>query len=833
MFMPTMSEPRTQRVQVPYLSGGINPGSVGEAVSDTQLTDCKNVWFKGGEVITRPKLETVNSAVSDDFDAESMQSVYSHINGKKVKVSVDKNLNYIIMSADNSFFDTGRLGINAVSDIKFLLYTGTGKVNNSLGVFLLLEYYYTDAGQTFHNRLVSELYQSGNIVEFKVYELNEYNNEVYIPQVILNGLGNYNTNLPRTDEAEFPQTTQPEGFNLISGAYKCSYTTDGISDSFYLPTPADGVIKISVNGMNMAIGNGIVPNQIDEKTIGFTNVEITPGFYKENSDGSLIFVKTLEFNIDAGKDTSDEVYYIDGKYIWYSKDGQTRKERLYYRCKFNCKVDRETGVISFPFMLQDEMPLFKASNKNITDRFQGGKTLLAEKTNVLTDEQAKVSVNTTGAYVIYCDDTSNSYTHTEGEYTTYFYNFQCSTEKSNLVLPRNGSINNNLDVTVYNSVDEASFNKVINCNISEYYGGTVGINYGTRSFVSGFDNKIYFSDIDNPLYFPENCYISIGNKNEKVTALSKQGGYLVIFKENSIYYTYEQEVENENLTESLTNQSVIDITAQYIYRTFTLNSEIGCDLPNTIQLCMNKLIFANTDGNVYVLNSLSNYSERNLFIVSGLIKDRLQKFNASEWKAAFCVDYSGYYMLFVDDMGFVLDYNRNSFKYVGSYTSDSNVRKYGLFSWWIWQFPKYLKFGVATDNSISLILSQDGKFELCTLTDEPETDCESYIVSKFFDFSIPDMYKGIEKLQLTMGNDYDSTIWLEHLTDGGEIASDPIEIYKTGDRGKANYLKGKVSYPNIKLCRQYGFKITAEGGPMALSSVIINYSVKGSVKNGI
>lgn len=833
MFMPTMNSSRVQRVKVPYLSGGINPGSVGEAVSDNQLTDCLNVWFKGGEVVTRPKLVSITKAVSEDFDVESMQSVYSRFDGKKIKFSCDKRLNFIIQSADNSIFDTGRFEIEAQEDITFLLYTGTGKIKHSTGVFLLLKYDYTDGETLFHNKLLIEFYYENgdckNSVSEKVYDLND----LYIPQVIINGTGNFNANLPRTDDAEYPKATQLEGFNLLTGAYKCTFTTDSISQAYKLPIAPDGKIKISVNTLNMCIGDSFCFCQYGEKSITIENIQ--GGFYKKNSDGTVTKVNTLEFTIEDEKDTANEIYYIDGRYIWYSADGTIRKELVYYRNKFQCKVDRNTGYISFPFMLQDEPFLYKASAETTTDKFTG-LTLNATPTYNLEDTSLKISVNTTGAYVVSFNSEINGENvnmHTEGEYNTYFLKVDAWKNKSNLAMPRNGSIGNNMEVIVYNSVDESNFDKIVNCNVSEYYGGTVGLNHGTRSFVSGKDNYIYFSDVDNPLYFPENCYFGIGASGEKVTALSKQGGYLVIFKKNSIYCTYETKIENENSSEDLENQVIVDITAQYMYRIMSVNSEIGCDLPDTIQLCMNKLIFANSDGNVYVLNSLSNYSERNIFVVSGLIKDKLKKYEFSDWKAAFAVDYQGYYMIFVDDMGFVLNYNKNSYKYVGSYTTDSNVQKYGLFSWWIWQFPKYLKFGISTDNNISLILSQDGTFELCSLSDEPETECESYIVSKFFDFDMPDAYKGIERLQIDMGNDYDSTVWLEHLTDAGnDIINEPIEIYQSGERGKATYSRGRVNYPKIRLCRKYGFKISADG-PMALSSVIINYSVKGSVKNGI
>ncbi len=860
MFIPKMNAPKVQRVNVPYLSGGINPGSVGEAVSDNQLTDCLNVWFKGGEVVTRPKLEVLENE-KGRIKTDNVQSVTSYIDGKKAKIYVDEDFKILVLSnskvlmsdsASNSI--RNQLGIQSDKDpiYSFLLYNGNGKVSGTTNSFLLVK---ATLNETSY-RMLFEIYIEDSAIKLMKYSLQNTDNAVYIPQVILNGWGNNYANLPKTEGAQTADTVQPEGYNRLTGAYKCTYTTDAISPAFKLPKSSKGAKKITVNIAGMLTGNAIYPYW-DGGAICYD--ECDPHFYKEDTDGKITVVEedTIEFNIPADEEYSSETYYVDGQCAYYSNDGATRSENLYYRCKFRAQCDKN-GYIKFPHVMSegenvyvyDENVDYSGIDNWNTDRFSGekipAKTLsdLGETELSGIDENAtedpqdpnlyeKITIDFDDAYSIYsstyADDKKRYKTE---DYKNYFPKLSVINYLVYFRFPRAGNRLNNLEVIVYDDIDSTAFDELINCNVAEIYGGTVGLNYGTRSFVSGYNHRIHFSDIDNPLYFPENCYIGVGMNTEKVTALAKQGGYLVIFKENSIYYTYEQEVSNDNLAEALANQSVVDLTAQYKYTVMTVNAEVGCNLPRTIQLCMNKLIFANDDGNVYVLNSLSNYSERNIFVVSGLIKDKLKKYEVTDWNKAFALDYQGYYMLFVDDMGFVLDYNRNAFKYVSSYTSDSNVRKYGLFSWWLWQFPKYLQFGVSTDTEITLVLTKDNEeFDYCTLTDEPETECESYIVSKFFDFSAPDYYKGIERLQLEFGDDYDSTVWVELLTDGGDISKNPIEIYSAGTRGTAQYSKEQVIYPKISLCRKFGFKITAEG-PMALSSVIINYALKGSVKNG-
>lgn len=835
MARPMMNPTASQSVSVPCLSGGINPGSVGEAVADNQLTDCLNVWAKGGEVITRPKLVEKVKAKNINIDYDSLQKIEIFFEGKKAFFAVDKFLNIIFFTADNSIciinnFCGAELQVN-----KFLLYSGTAKENHSIGAFLLVDFgEIKDIWEfTYHEGVLS--YKGGTI-----------QNKAYIPKVIINGWGNNYEKLPKKADSEDPKTTELEGYNLLSGGFRATYTTDSISHTFKLPELPKGKVTVEIDMSAVATNSTSVRwanGDNSQKLLSIYTEDYTKdsGFYKYNGDNVCEKVSLLTFTFEDGNSSSNESYYIDGSFDFYTGSGELRK-RCYYRSRFCGFINRETGTFNFPFIKENKYLLKYKNGGTITETIQGPINN-AESVTALTgtDENgAEITVNTADCYGAFFDINEGkfkTYVCTSGDEKTVFPQMYVVREPAWLVFPRSGNLLNNINVTVSGEINNDDLNKIIDNNISCSYGGTVGLNYGYRSFVGGNNHRIYFSDIDNPYYFPENCYFGIGSNNEKVTAFGKQSGYLVIFKENSIYYTYEEEVENNSSSsssesEKVSNQAVIDITAGYRYRLFNLNSSVGCDLPSTIQLCMNRLIFACSDGNVYVLNSLSNYSERNIFLVSGLIRNRLVKFTKKEWEKAFAVDCNGYYMLFAGNDGFVLDYNKNEYKYVSSYTSNSAVSKYGLFSWWPWSFPKYLRLGCATDNSITLFFDGEDSKEFCTLDfNTPEDETESYIVTKFFDFSHPDYNKGINSVSLGLGNDYDSTVFVEFLTDAGERPTIPFEIYNTGQRGTASYNNAIPIKPKIKLCRKFGIKITADG-PFALSSVIINYTLKGAIKHG-
>ena len=882
MIMPLMNGNKTNRVSVPYLSGGINPGSVGEAVADNQLTDCLNVWFQGGEVITRPKLDLV-LAPEYKFDFDNSCEVETFINGKKAKMiaqtafaqgdysTVGGNtavtIKTLLISADCSITKTN---INTITlgasyrnyhIIDICHYAGTPKKENSIGVYTIIKYMSQVAGEAKRYKYIEWLY-SGSALYFEEFE-------PYAPQVLINGVGNLNPLLPRTAEAEQPVATLLEGFNLLGSKYKATFTSDSISNAFYVPMShyrIRGTVSVNVDISNMSVKGRVYWSEGQCGVLynggGFFEYNSTTQTYDKIDDKlTFTFNTTCHSNehnlgetIEVVDDEilSDEIYFIDGFAPLYNSDGKKKVNRYYYRCMFRGKLNIFTGKITFPMLENSARYLYKYDSGNTTDHFYGD--TIENSTAVYgvngKDEKGKdYGLNIQNAKLC-CIDTEK-----EGEekfdilyerIVKYKINnvdyemprfYVHNNEDYSFVFPSNGSIRNNIEVVVDMQDIEINTSKITACSLSCLYGGSVGSNYGTRSFVAGADNKIYFSDIDNPYYFDENCYVGVGHKGEKITALAKQSGYLVIFKENSIYLSYKVEVSQEELAQKAQAQSIVDIVAQYKYKIITVNSEVGCDLPKTIVLCMNKLIFGNKNGNVYVLNSLSNYSERNIFTVSGLIKDKLQNFDTGNWQNAFALDYKGYYILFIDDKAFCLNYNRNAFKYVGSYTTDSNVTKYGMFSWWIWKFPQFLRCGISDDGNIQLVLYNQeatilqANLTFNTLLSSPETACESYIVSKFFDFSYPDLYKGIEKLILNIGNDYDSEISVDLLTDGGSVYKLPNRIIKNGDRGTASYQITKTIRPKIRLCKKFGFKIGAKG-PLALGSVVINYNLKGSVKNG-
>lgn len=253
-------------------------------------------------------------------------------------------------------------------------------------------------------------------------------------------------------------------------------------------------------------------------------------------------------------------------------------------------------------------------------------------------------------------------------------------------LPDTGLVNN---IRVELTLDgETQADKVYGMTCGAWFGGQAsGISGGTRLFLGGSDADkalVLWSDLNNPLYFSENNYAYVGDKNQQVTAFGKQSDMLVIFKQRELFYT--RYVEGTQLTtQAVTEGAVVDVTTTpAVFPMIQLHAEIGCRCPGTIQLCGNRLVWADgsatSGGRVYTLTAANAYSERNVFPVSGAIADRLRGLDLT---AACAADWQGQYLLGVGNQVFLLDYDTYGFAYVSSYTYRDHAQK--RMAWHVWK----------------------------------------------------------------------------------------------------------------------------------------------------
>ena len=402
-------------------------------------------------------------------------------------------------------------------------------------------------------------------------------------------------------------------------------------------------------------------------------------------------------------------------------------------------------------------------------------------------------------------------------------------------------------------VENKNREKIFKMTQSIWFGGAAsGINGGSRLFLCGNKDEseksmIVWSGLNNPLYFPENNYAYVGDKSQGVTAFGLQGENLIIFKEKSIYYSYY--AANDNITaDALINQAVVDYEASAVcFPMVQLNATVGCECPNTVQLCRNRLVWANSDGSVYTLYSNNQYSERTIYKVSDMIDSALKKEN--ELKNAVSCDFEGHYLLGIGKKIYVMDYNSYGYQYASSYskTEDSNM----LIPWYIWtcqdngvfyEINNRLMFvnNCTTDTGAAVIfstLSSDNSgYDKVAVFDDKSSEIEivnkaikSRWQTKLFDFSAGGYLKNVDRVSVGLGNNGGEPIMVSFVTDSGSETEEVSLVSGDADEHDAAFVGFKNFYPTIRSVRTFGVKIECDG-QLIVDGLSLQYRILGGVK---
>ena len=382
-----------------------------------------------------------------------------------------------------------------------------------------------------------------------------------------------------------------------------------------------------------------------------------------------------------------------------------------------------------------------------------------------------------------------------------------------------------------------------------WFGGDAnGINGGTRLFMGGnplYPNLVHWSDINNPLYFPENNYAYVGETDNAVTAFGRQSDMLVIFKERELYYaTY---MAGSSVTaQEVIDGAVVDVAANAACFPLTqISAGVGCDCPDTVQLCGNRLVWATSEGKVYVLATVNQFNERNACDISGMIGPELQAIQRDKWKAASAGDYDGHYVLLVDDRLYLFDYGASAFHNASAYTREDTLQK-GI-SWYKWEvamegvsFRRFMArdtrgmlLGDYSHNgwTYRILFTLQGEEDMLPHYEEQSGEIvftsrpiPAFFQTKVFDFGYPERRKTIRRLHMGATDTGAHAITLSYITEDG-VAQDACRLGLTGD-GK---MREWMVTPGVSRVRQFGFRADSSGR-MAVDSLVLRYEMKGEVR---
>ena len=177
--------------------------------------------------------------------------------------------------------------------------------------------------------------------------------------------------------------------------------------------------------------------------------------------------------------------------------------------------------------------------------------------------------------------------------------------------------NNTVHIT-YLLENQEAYQSIDDCRYCTVYGGT-----GELCVVmagSQAQPNAYFwsgnSDIKmDASYFPIEQYQLASSTEERITGFGKQQDNLIVFKESSVGKT--------TLGTAVINDRIY-IDLPYV----PINGGTGCNLPWSIQLVENNLVFANSSG-VYMLLDTTAANENNILCISQKIGNTLPSWGGS------------------------------------------------------------------------------------------------------------------------------------------------------------------------------------------------------------
>lgn len=208
----------------------------------------------------------------------------------------------------------------------------------------------------------------------------------------------------------------------------------------------------------------------------------------------------------------------------------------------------------------------------------------------------------------------------------------------------------NVWITAYKTT-VGSKSKIAGCRVVVPFGGeAAGVFGGTRVFVMGnpaHPRSYWHSDLGQNIggglhYFPDTGEEFLDQNSEPITAAAKMGGELVIFKESSIF-TVGYSFDGEDV----------------FYPVRECHSTIGCDMPGSVQLIDNRLVFAHSKNGVHMLISTDNEMENVVKPLSANIGALL--LSEDGLLSACSVDSGRYYWLCVGGYAYLWDYEQTPY----------------------------------------------------------------------------------------------------------------------------------------------------------------------------
>lgn len=295
------------------------------------------------------------------------------------------------------------------------------------------------------------------------------------------------------------------------------------------------------------------------------------------------------------------------------------------------------------------------------------------------------------------------------------------------VAPADTKTPNSVKITAHKT-NAAGVQQILKCKKGIEFSSSMWL-YGNEEY----KNRIWKTGLTDKMeanYFPATGYRSfsaIGYGDEAITGACTQYDKLIIFKEKSIHFTY---------AETQSDGSVG-------FPIKLLNSQVGCDVPGSIQLVNNNPTFCNTSSGVFIIVSTQIEGEKNVINVSQNIngiseRPGLLQEDLTSLKNATSIDFGQKYYLCVGEKCYVWDYDISF-----------SINKSDKLTWFLYTNIKASEF-FTLNNDICYTHKERGNIvKFINALNDFGQPIKSVWRSKLIDFSRPDYLKNVKALWIT------------------------------------------------------------------------------------
>ncbi len=314
--------------------------------------------------------------------------------------------------------------------------------------------------------------------------------------------------------------------------------------------------------------------------------------------------------------------------------------------------------------------------------------------------------------------------------------------------------------------------------------------------------EIYWTEIGLPTYVRSSNTNTLGDTNEDCYGFGVQYDTLVIFKKRVIF--------------SATQITTDTTLAEFAFK--IVNDNIGCDIPFSIQLVNNRLVWANTYSGIYTLTSTIVKDERNVKPISRNINGNVQREGFLQEtlvnkQNAVSIDYSAksQYWLCVYDKVYMWDYGLTPYNDTGNLEQDQKT-----LSWWYFDNINASCFfendGVlyAGDNTLGNIIL------FSNILNDFGVAINSYYTIPYRDFGSTSWLKTIKTITITPRSDTYSKINIDYITETTRTDPQPIILgsfswslfsWAIFTWAVSRLGKSYTRYPNSKHTLYWGVKL--------------------------